>query len=461
MYPRLALLKQFLTKDGLLAVQIDDNEFAELYLILIDLFGIGNLKTICVKMSEATGVKMASVQKAGSIPKMKEFIIIAKKNGVKELVLERIAKEKWDDEYKIFLNGISTDEITRLKEIIDNEERLSKDVIEADTICAKFSYQNIEYVMKQQKISKEEKDAWLLENSWRIVRSVATTDTAKSIADKKRKQVSVETPAFIIETKQRKAYIIKNDYEPSAAQPRIKLLFADDYLTIGLGDLWTDIKTTGLNNEGSVDFINGKKPERLIQRIIAMVTNSGDFVLDSFLGSGTTAAVAMKMGRRFIGIEMGEHCETHCYPRLKTVVEGEQGGISQSVNWNGGSGFRYCKLSGGFFDANGMVSSEVRFGDMAAHVFFTETGSPLPKRTNGKTPFLGTFQNRAIYLLYNGILGDKRPNGGNVLTHKVVQNLPKYDGVKIVYGESCLLGKKSLERYNIVFRQIPFELKND
>ena len=93
------------------------------------------------------------------------------------------------------------------------------------------------------------------------------------------------------------------------------------------------------------DVFETPKPERLIERIITLGSNSGDLILDSFLGSGTTAAVAHKMGRKWIGIELGEHAKTHCYPRLKAVVEGEQGGISKSVDWNGGGGFKFYELA--------------------------------------------------------------------------------------------------------------------
>jgi adenine-specific DNA-methyltransferase len=87
------------------------------------------------------------------------------------------------------------------------------------------------------------------------------------------------------------------------------------------------------------------KPERLIERVLTLGSNPGDLVLDSFLGSGTTAAVAHKMGRRYIGIELGEHCYTHCIPRLQKVVDGEQGGISKSQDWQGGGGFKFYELA--------------------------------------------------------------------------------------------------------------------
>lgn len=97
-----------------------------------------------------------------------------------------------------------------------------------------------------------------------------------------------------------------------------------------------------LNKESIFDT---PKPERLIQRILHIATNEGDLVLDSFLGSGTTAAVAHKMGRRWIGIELGDHCYSHCATRLKKVIDGDdQGGISKALNWQGGGGFRFYEL---------------------------------------------------------------------------------------------------------------------
>ena len=101
-----------------------------------------------------------------------------------------------------------------------------------------------------------------------------------------------------------------------------------------------------LTKEGNVEFANGKKPEYLIGQILTMATQEGDLVLDSFIGSGTTAAVAQKMNRRYIGVELGNHAYTHCYPRLKRVTDGsDQGGISKAQNWKGGSGFKFYELA--------------------------------------------------------------------------------------------------------------------
>ena len=133
------------------------------------------------------------------------------------------------------------------------------------------------------------------------------------------------------------------------------------------------------------------KPERLIQRVFQIATNPGDLVLDSFLGSGTTAAVAHKMGRRYIGIELGEHAVTHCVPRLRKVIEGEQGGISAAVGWQGGGGFRFYRLGEPVFDEQGRINPAIRFPHLAAHVWFAETRTPLPLGAKRSASGIGRF----------------------------------------------------------------------
>lgn len=117
--------------------------------------------------------------------------------------------------------------------------------------------------------------------------------------------------------------------------------------TNNLTTVWKheDIPKADLANEGGVDFPRSKKPEQLIRRILSIATDEGDLVLDSFLGSGTTAAVAQKMNRKYIGIEMGNHCYTHCKPRLDSVIDGEQSGVSKSVDWHGGGGYKFYELA--------------------------------------------------------------------------------------------------------------------
>ncbi len=205
------------------------------------------------------------------------------------------------------------------------------------------------------------------------------------------------------------------------------------------------------------DVFATPKPERLIQRILHIATNPGDLVLDSFLGSGTTAAAAHKMGRRYIGIEMGEHALTHCVPRLRKVIEGEQGGISEAVNWKGGGGFRFYRLGESIFDEDGAIRERITFAQLAAHVWFCETGEPLSGRA--ESPLLGVHDGTACYLLYNGILGDKKPQGGNVLTRRVLESLPPWDGPKVIYGERSMFSPQRMKELNLVFRQIPYDIK--
>ncbi|SBP88951.1 site-specific DNA-methyltransferase [Thiomonas delicata] len=202
------------------------------------------------------------------------------------------------------------------------------------------------------------------------------------------------------------------------------------------------------------------KPELLISNIIRVASSNDDLVLDSFLGSGTTAAVAHKMGRRWIGIEMGDHARTHCIPRLQKVIDGEQGGISEAVGWKGGGGFRFYTLGETAFDAHGHINAAVRFATLAAYVWHLEVGEPGTQIFD--SPLLGIHNGTAYYLLYNGILGDRRPDGGNVLIQPVLQHLhtlAAHSGPKVIYGESSRLGPARLAAEGITFKQIPYDIK--
>ncbi len=171
------------------------------------------------------------------------------------------------------------------------------------------------------------------------------------------------------------------------------------------------------------------------------------------------------MGRRYIGIEMGEHAVTHCAPRLKKVIDGERGGISESVGWKGGGGFRFYRLGPSVFDEFGHIRADIAFPVLAAHIWFSETTTPWT--ATRPTPFLGMHDGRAFALLYNGILGDKRPDGGNVLTRATLALIraaiakvdPTFAGPLTVYGEQSRIGAPTLDREAVTFKQTPYDVK--
>ena len=248
--------------------------------------------------------------------------------------------------------------------------------------------------------------------------------------------------------------------------PRMKMFLAESADEVIPTTLWASGEQFGFNQDGirelralGLEFPT-PKPERLISRVLELTTKPNDLVLDSFLGSGTTAAVAHKMGRRWIGIEMGEHAATHCVPRLEKVIAGEQGGVSQAVGWTGGGGFRLVRLGAPMFTADGGIHPDVRFPTLAGFVWMQETGAAHAGPWD--SPLLGVHEGRAIYLLFNGILGDRRPASGNVLTSEVlaaIEQLAPHAGPKTIYGEACRLGPARLAAAGVTFRQIPYDVK--
>ncbi|WP_374483757.1 site-specific DNA-methyltransferase [Zoogloea sp.] len=251
----------------------------------------------------------------------------------------------------------------------------------------------------------------------------------------------------------------------TAKTPMRKLFKTEAKQGMSAPSIWAD---TGLNQHGSSEMeklfgekaaFETPKPEALLNRIIHIASSPGDLVLDSFLGSGTTAAVAHKMGRRYIGIEMGEHARTHCVPRLEKVIAGEQGGISETVGWQGGGGFSFLTLGEPAFDEDGRLNAAVKFPTLAAYVWHVETGSPGQQAFD--SPFLGMHEGKAYFLLYNGILGDRRPAGGNVLTSAILAHLRALcpDPVPfVVYGETARVGPARMFAEGVTFKQIPYDV---
>lgn len=252
-----------------------------------------------------------------------------------------------------------------------------------------------------------------------------------------------------------------------AGKPRIKQFLGEEAGLVPMS-LWLG-EEVGTNEESKKEILaifdhdtpfGTPKPERLIERIVRIASNPGDLVLDSFLGSGTTAAVAHKMGRRWIGVEMGEHAVTHCVPRVKKVVAGEQGGVSEAVGWQGGGGFGFYRLGEPVFDEEGRIRAGIKFPALAAHVWFSETGVPYGGEAD--SPWLGAYGARGFALLYNGILGDKSVSGGNVLTGALLASIRQqsgHNGPLTIYGEASRIGAARLVAESVTFKQTPYDVK--
>ncbi|MDA8139601.1 MAG: site-specific DNA-methyltransferase, partial [Desulfobacteraceae bacterium] len=189
---------------------------------------------------------------------------------------------------------------------------------------------------------------FVLESSDCVVRTarVAPKDVNESARSALQSSINSPGVAQRSERADKDDYFFLNGEQLIFYQNKTKVIDGKISTVSPLTNLWDDLLSNNLHNEGGVRFPNGKKPEALLKRCLELSTDPGDFVLDSFAGSGTTGAVAHKMGRRWIMVELGEHCHTHIIPRLKKLIDGEDpSGITKAVNWKGGGGFRYYHLA--------------------------------------------------------------------------------------------------------------------
>ena len=230
--------------------------------------------------------------------------------------------------------------------------------------------------------------------------------------------------------------------------------------------IFTDEGTYAIRGILGSQVFSFPKPPSLIATLVEQVATEKDsIVLDSFAGSGTTGHAVMQLNkkdggnRRFILVEMDSNiCRNVTSERLRRVCNGYEKSDGTQIEGLGG-GFRYCKLGEACYDEYGRINAGVTFSDLARHIFFTETGEPIPKQAKDSNPLIGIYKGTAVYLLYNGILKDKQPDGGNVLTQAVLNILPKHDGPKVIYGTACRFSPARLKRENIVFKQIPYEIR--
>mgnify|MGYP001351616162 CR=1 FL=1 len=458
MLPRLQLLRELLSEDGSIWVTIDDNEGHYLKVLMDEVFGRGNFVA-----NLAWHKRVSPANDAHYFSSDHDHVLVYAKTKMKWSPNKLPRSEA---QQKYYTNP-------------DNDPRGPWN--SAAYTCAKTADErpNLYYALIHPKTGEE---VWPKRTRvWAFGRETHETHVRNNM--------------------------IYWGVDGSASLPRIKKFLE------GSGDvvprsIWAH-EDSGHNQEAMLEGLalfesarfGTPKPERLLQRILHIATNPNDLILDSFLGSGTTAAVAHKMGRRWIGIEMGEHAATHCLPRLQKVIDGEQGGISQAVNWQGGGGFRFMRLGAPIFDADGCIHPGVRFATLAAFIWQQETGTAFDAaQGQSGTPYLGTnsvfdsclrlpdgrerpisseisdipqappapvLRSRtAYYLLFNGILGDKRPASGNALTSAVLDALLALhagtahpEAPLVVYGEACRLGPARLAQARVVFKHIPYDVK--
>jgi adenine-specific DNA-methyltransferase len=189
--------------------------------------------------------------------------------------------------------------------------------------------------------------AFAEENADSVFQPTAISDAAgRTIVDVRERSKADPQNVYVVRRDDFDDVYVLNGRQIYFYANKIKTIDGERTPAKPLTNLWTDIPWNGIAREGGVVFKNGKKPEKLLRRCIEMCTDKGDIVLDSFAGSGTTGAVAHKMQRRWIMVELGDHCETHIVPRLSAVVEGRDStGVTSVEGWQGGGGFRYFTLA--------------------------------------------------------------------------------------------------------------------
>ncbi|MEQ8411431.1 MAG: site-specific DNA-methyltransferase [Erythrobacter sp.] len=420
-YPRLVLLRELLAEDGCIWVSVDDNEGHYLKVLMDEVFGRRNfLTTFIWKKSYGGGAK------AKWFNGLHEFVLAYGKE------LGRFPDMHWPPDpeavkkyYKYTDDKLEERGPYRLQPLAttSNDERA-----------------NLRYALP----GPAGEEVWPEKQwQWSKERALNALEAGELVFKKSRGKTTVSY----------KQYLKSTDGEVRKRKP--VTILDGPYTQRGTAE-----SVALFGQEAKFQF---PKPEGLLELILEAGSAPGDLVLDSFLGSGTTAAVAHKMGRRYIGIEMGDHAATHCQPRLKQVIEGEQGGISEAVGWKGGGGFRFFRLGTSVFDEQGQIRDDIEFDTLAAHIWFSELEAPWDREGHNGT-VLGVKDETALAMLYNGVLRDRSVNGGNVLTRATLrvirEDLPEgFDGNLLVYGERCILSETTLEREKIVFKQTPYDVK--
>lgn len=333
MSQRLKIIRDLLSPDGTLFVHIDDNELAYLIALCDEIFGRSNrINIITFKQSSASGPKAIN---PGLVTTANYLVFYAKD------------KARWSP--------------NRIYQAVPRDERYSSYIENIDahfsqwrltTLRTAFAkHHNLTWSEARSSFGEKLEDElhkFVIRFRDQVVQPALVRD--KDINEDARTALQRSRDAPDIVTCSLRAekgnYYFLNGKQLLFYRNKVKRVGNVETSTLAASNIWDDLLSNNVHQEGSVSFPKGKKPEALLERVLTFATNPGDLVLDSFAGSGTTGAVAHKMGRRWIMVELGEHCHTHIIPRLKKVIDGEDpGGITESTGWKGGGGFRYYRLA--------------------------------------------------------------------------------------------------------------------
>ena len=364
---RLDIAKKLLKPEGTIFLQCDDIEVAHLKVLCDEIFGRDNfLNIVTVKAKSSAGASGGGEDK--KLKKNTEYILIYSKESFKlfnkiyteeklEDLIERKRKNKKNYEYNSVMINLG------------KKQPFSKITLGNGEVIT--VYKHIDYKIKKIKeLSKEEGLSELKIYEKYFDKVFRTQDAQSSIRHKVVEATNNSKELFSIQyipgsgrNKGRLTEILyyKSEMVNYLSNVAYKKDDGDIVKTTILGNLWEHIKWDGISKQGGVTLKYGKKPEELIKTIISMGTNEGDIILDAYLGSGTTAAVAHKMNRQYIGIEQLDSHVDKSLQRMQNVINGDQTGISKDVNWQGGGSFVYCelkKLSQLFIDKVNKASGE-------------------------------------------------------------------------------------------------------
>jgi len=329
---RLEIAYRLLKREGTIAISVDNYEIAYLLVLLDEIFGKGNRKNIItVKRGSVTGAKVINP----GVVNVVEYVILYSKDSAVWKPNRVYAAKGYDNRYNVYIENCDK----------HFDEWAFKTVLD--------KWSEVEGVTKSQLKKKygsdydAELNRFVIQNIESIARWAALDNNSISEEARIQKQTSINKPDEII-------YYPRNDANDYYIRNGDILLFAKDraleidgVITFSqpISDIWDDVLPNDLHNEGGVEFKKGKKPEKLLQRILELCTNESDIVVDFFAGSGTTGAVAHKMNRQYILCEQMDYVEDITAQRVHNVLKGEARGVSSNVNWQGGGSFVYCELA--------------------------------------------------------------------------------------------------------------------